>query len=144
MAVEKIWKLNPSIEIFNERSANTAVTHMGIEAIEVGPDFLRARMPVDERTKQPIGLLNGGSSVLLAESLMSTAGNWCVDFPNEFCVGQEINANHLRSARDGFVEGVARPIHLGRTSHVWECRITHEDKLVCISRMTLAVLQKKK
>jgi len=99
-------------------------------------------MPVDERTKQPLGLLHGGSSVLLAESIMSTAGNWSVDFPNEYCVGQEINANHVRSARDGVVTGTARPIHLGRASQVWETRIEQDGKLVCISRMTLAVLKR--
>lgn len=140
---ESIWNFDVTLKDFEERSANTAVTHMGIEAIEIGPDFLKATMPVDHRTKQPIGLLNGGASVLLAESLMSTAGNWVVDFPNQFCVGQEINANHLRSARDGFVEGTARPIHIGSKSHVWETRIEQNGKLICISRMTLAVLDKK-
>ncbi len=137
-----IWKHEVTIADFNKRSENTAVTHMGIEALEIGPNFLKAKMPVDERTKQPIGLLHGGASVLLAETLMSTAGNWCVDFPNQYCVGQEINANHIRSARDGYVEGVAKPIHLGKSSQVWECLISHEGKLVCVSRMTLSVLSR--
>ena len=138
----KIWKRDYSPSDFNDRCKGTAVTHMGIVCTRVGLDFLEATMPVDERTKQPLGLLHGGSSVLLAESIMSTAGNWSVDFPNEYCVGQEINANHVRSARDGVVTGTARPIHLGRASQVWETRIEQDGKLVCISRMTLAVLKR--
>ena len=137
-----IWKKAYTPEDFNKRGVNTALEHMGIVCTRVGPDFLEATMPVDHRTKQPIGLLHGGSSVLLAESIMSTAGNWVVDFPNEYCVGQEINANHVRSARDGVVTGTARALHLGRSSQVWETRIEQDGKLVCISRMTLSVLRR--
>jgi 1,4-dihydroxy-2-naphthoyl-CoA hydrolase len=139
---ESIWKKPYSPEDFDSRCENTAVSYLGIRCVEVGPAHLSATMPVDERTKQPLGLLHGGASVLLAESIMSTAGNWVVDFPNEYCVGQEINANHVRSARSGEVLGIARPVHLGRSSQVWETRIEQGGKLLCISRMTLAVLRK--
>lgn len=137
-----IWKKNYTPTDFNSRCAGTAVEHLEIICTEVGPDYLVATMPVDHRTKQPLGLLHGGASVLLAESVMSTAGNWTVDFPNEFCVGQEINANHIRSARGGVVTGTARPVHVGRSSQVWETRIEQDGKLICVSRMTLAVLKK--
>jgi 1,4-dihydroxy-2-naphthoyl-CoA hydrolase len=100
-------------------------------------------MPVDERTRQPRGILHGGSSVLLAESLGSIGANYCVDPDRLFCVGMEINANHLRSVKGGMVTGIARPVHLGRSTQVWEIRIHNQaDKLVCISRLTLAVVQK--
>ncbi len=138
----RIWKKPVTPTDFDTRCANTAVSHLGIRCVEVGDDFISASMPVDERTKQPLGLLHGGASVLLAESIMSTAGNWTVDFPNEYCVGQEINANHIRSARQGEVLGIARPLHLGRSSQVWETRIEQDGKLICVSRMTLAVLKK--
>lgn len=141
---EKIWKHDVGVATFEKRSAGTAITHLGIEAVEVGPDFLRARMPVDERTRQPIGILHGGASVLLAETLMSTAGNWVINFPEEYCVGQEINANHIRSARDGYVEAEARPLHIGKSSQVWETKITQNGKLICVSRMTLANLRAKR
>src|SRR4051794_2253753 len=118
-------------------------SHVGIEFTEVGADFLRARMPVDDRTRQPYGLLHGGASVVLAETIGSFAAGLVID-PSRFtCVGQEINANHIRAVREGYVIGTARPIHLGRRSHVWEIRITDErDKLVCISRLTVAVLDR--
>jgi uncharacterized protein (TIGR00369 family) len=138
----KIWKKDYTPADFNDRCQGTAVTHMGIVCTRVGPDFIEATMPVDERTRQPLGLLHGGASVLLAESIMSTAGNWTVDFPSEYCVGQEINANHVRSARDGHVVGTARPVHVGRTSQVWETRVEQDGKLVCVSRMTLAVIRR--
>jgi 1,4-dihydroxy-2-naphthoyl-CoA hydrolase len=117
--------------------------HLGIEFTELGPDFLRGRMPVDDRTRQPYGILHGGASVALAETLGSTGAGLVVD-PDKYVVfGQEINANHVRSIRDGFVIGTARPLHLGRRSHVWEIRIADEqDRLVCISRITMFVMEK--
>ncbi|MEG3192866.1 hotdog fold thioesterase [Lysobacter sp. D1-1-M9] len=113
---------------------------LGIVFTEIGPDFLRATMPVDARTRQPYGLLHGGASVLLAETLGSTGGNLCVP-EGRACVGVEINANHLRAVREGIVTGTARPLHVGGRTQVWEIRIEDAaDRLVCISRLTLAVI----
>ncbi len=113
---------------------------LGIVFTEIGPDFVRATMPVDARTRQPYGLLHGGASVLLAETLGSSAGNLCVE-PGERCVGIEINANHLAAVREGQVTGTARPLHVGRRTQVWEIRIEDDlGRLVCISRLTLAVI----
>lgn len=117
--------------------------HLGIEFLEIGPDFIRGRMPVDDRTHQPYGILHGGASVALAETLGSTGAALAIDPDKYRCVGQEINANHIRGISSGFVIGTARPLHVGRRSHVWEIRITDErDKLVCISRLTMAILEK--
>lgn len=117
--------------------------HLGMEFTEIGADFLRGRMPVEDRNHQPDGILHGGASVALAETLGSYAAGMVVDRSKYRCVGQEINANHLRGIASGFVIGTARPVHLGRRSQVWEIRITDEkDKLVCISRLTMAVLDK--
>jgi 1,4-dihydroxy-2-naphthoyl-CoA hydrolase len=117
--------------------------HIGIEFTEIGPDYLRARMPVDGRTLQPFGILHGGASVALAETLGSTAAALVVDRTKQRVVGQEINANHVRAASEGYVIGTARPVHLGRRSHVWEIRIADEkDRLVCISRITMYVLDR--
>ena len=129
-----------SLAALNALSANTAMEPLGIEFTELGPDFLCATMPVDRRTHQPYGLLHGGASVLLAETLGSTAAMLCVA-EGERCVGIEINANHLRAVRDGIVTGTARPLHVGRQTQVWEIRV--EDaarRLVCVSRLTVAVL----
>ena len=116
---------------------------LGIVFTEIGPDFVRATMPVDARTRQPYGLLHGGASVLLAETLGSTAGNLCVE-PGELCVGIEINANHLNAVREGQVTGTARPLHVGRRTQVWEIRIEDDPgRLVCVSRLTLAVIAKR-
>jgi len=120
---------------------NTMGDHLGIEFTEVGEDFLKGRMPVDNRTRQPYGLLHGGASVALAETLGSVAAAFVVDRRAYNAVGLEINANHLRGVREGFVTGIARPLHLGKTTHVWEIRISDDrDKLVCISRLTVAIL----
>jgi 1,4-dihydroxy-2-naphthoyl-CoA hydrolase len=117
--------------------------HLGIEFTEIGADFLRGRMPVDERTRQPYGILHGGASVALAETLGSTAAGLAVDPDKYRVVGQEINANHIRAVSDGFVIGTARPHHVGKRSHVWEIRIADEqERLVCISRITMFVLEK--
>lgn len=119
---------------------HTMGEHLGIEWTEVGADYLQARMPVDDRTRQPYGLLHGGASCVLAETIGSVASAMIVDHEKFYCVGMEINANHLRSARDGYVTGTARPLHLGGSTHVWDIRITNEaGELVCVSRLTVAV-----
>ncbi len=135
-----IWKQPPSLEAMNTMCRDTAVAHLGIEYSEVGDDFLAATMPVDSRTVQPARLLHGGASVLLAESLGSLASQLVIGSDGT-CVGLEINANHIRGARSGKVTGICRPIHLGRTTHVWDIRISDEGgKLVCIARLTMAIL----
>lgn len=119
--------------------------YLGIEILEVGEDFIKGRMPVDHRTVQPFGLLHGGASVTLAETLGSIGGGLCIDFPEKTVVGIDINANHIKSARSGFVTGVAKPIHVGGKTQVWEIKIENEkNQLVCISRLTLAVIEVKK
>lgn len=119
---------------------HTMGEHLGIEWTGVGTDFIQARMPVDDRTRQPYGLLHGGASCVLAETIGSVASAMVVDHTKFYCVGMEINANHLRSVRDGYVTGTAKPLHLGGTTHVWDIRITNEaGELVCVSRLTVAV-----
>lgn len=138
-----IWHTPFTPEEVNHLGENCANSHLGIELLEVGDDFLRGRMPVDERTRQPAGVLHGGVSVAFAETLGSWAAAHVVDRSRYHCVGQEINANHVRAVASGWVYGVARPLHLGRSSHVWDIRISNEDgKLVCVSRITVAVLAK--
>ena len=137
---------NPAVtvEILNKMSANTMVSHLGIEVTRVGEDFIEAKMPVDYRTHQPLGLLHGGASVSLAETLGSVGAACCIDLTKQYCVGLEINANHIKSAKEGFVFGIARPIHIGKKTHVWEIKINNEkNELVCISRITMAILDKK-
>jgi 1,4-dihydroxy-2-naphthoyl-CoA hydrolase len=135
-----IWKIKPTVDMINDFGQKSMSHHLGIEIIEIGDDYLKARMPVNERTKQPLGLLHGGASCVLAETLGSVSGAFCVDHQRQTVVGLEINANHLRSARDGYVTGISKPIHIGKTTQVWDIRITNEkDELVCISRLTLAV-----
>ena len=115
--------------------------HLGMELVDCGDDWLRMRMPVDERTRQPHGRLHGGASVALAETVASIAANLCVDSNEKIAVGQEINANHIRPAYEGWVYGTARPEALGRTSQVWSIRIEDDaGRLVCISRFTVAVI----
>jgi 1,4-dihydroxy-2-naphthoyl-CoA hydrolase len=136
-----IWFDGFPLDYANERAKDSLIAHLGIEMIEAGDDYLKARMPVDQRTKQPAGVLHGGASVTLAETLASWGAAFAVDRSKHHCVGIEINANHLRPASSGFVTGIARPIQLGKSLHVWEVRISdHKDKLVCISRVTMAVL----
>lgn len=135
-----IWHGDPDLEKAHEVNAGCSIGHLGVELTEVGPDRLVGRMPVDRRTRQPFGLLHGGASVFLAETLASWAAS-LVASPDQVCVGMEINANHLRPVTSGWVTGTARPISLGRRSHVWEVRIVDEDgRLVCVSRCTLAVI----
>ena len=123
--------------------AGTMSEHLGMEWTEIGDDFLKIRMPVDNRTKQPYGLLHGGASCALAETVGSIASHLVIDANKFICVGLEINANHIRSARQGYVTGVATPLHLGATTHVWDVKIYDElEKLICISRLTVAILSK--
>ena len=130
-----------SIEELNRLSQGTLIEHLGIVFTAAGEDWLQATMPVDERTRQPYGLLHGGASVVLAETLGSSAGNLCVDTATQVCVGLEINANHLRATRTGTVTRTARAVHVGRTTQVWDIRIENEaGKPVCVSRLTLAVV----
>jgi len=138
-----IFHQNITLEALNELGKNTLAEQIGIEFTAIGEDTLEARMPVDHRTKQPYGLLHGGASVALAETIGSVAAACCIDTSQYYCVGLEINANHIRSAREGYVKGVAQPLHIGRSTQVWEIRITDEsDKLICISRITMAVKKK--
>lgn len=133
-----------SIEKFETLSANTMAEHLGIEWVELGHNFLKAKMPVDHRTKQPYGLLHGGASCVLSETIGSIASAMVIDHTRFICVGLEINANHVRSARQGFVTGVASPLHLGGNTHVWDVRIYDElNKLVCVSRLTVAIIPRK-
>jgi 1,4-dihydroxy-2-naphthoyl-CoA hydrolase len=136
-----VWFDGIPLEELNRRGANCANGHLGIELIEAGDDWLRGRMPVDHRTRQPAGVLHGGVSMVLAETLVSWAAAFVVDPAKFHCVGQEINANHIRAAAEGWVYGIARPLHIGRSSQVWEVKISDEaGKLVCVSRVTMAVL----
>jgi 1,4-dihydroxy-2-naphthoyl-CoA hydrolase len=138
--------INPRIKIqdLNKLSQNSMVTHLGIECTEIGENFLCGRMPVDHRTRQPYGVLHGGASAVLAETLGSIASGCCIDLEKQYCVGLEINANHIKSVSEGYVYGKATLIHLGKKTHIWEIRIENEKKeLVCISRLTMAILDKK-
>jgi uncharacterized protein (TIGR00369 family) len=135
-----IFRQRFDLASLNARSKGTAIEALGIEFVNIGDDHLVATMPVDARTLQPYGLLHGGASVLLAETLGSSAGNMCVA-EGEVCVGIEINANHVRGVRDGQVTGTARALHVGRSTQVWEIRIEDaRGRLACISRLTLAVV----
>ena len=143
MAHASPFRRTANLDALNALSHGTAMEPLGIVFSELGADYLRATMPVDDRTRQPYGLLHGGASVLLAETLGSTAGGLCVG-EDEGVVGIEINANHLAGVREGIVTGTARPLHLGRSTQVWEIRI--EDalgRLACISRLTLAVIRRR-
>ena len=134
---EKLKRINDSIQ-------NTMTSTIGIEITDIGDDFICGKMPVDERTTQPFGLLHGGASVALAETLGSIGGGIKVYSNNETVVGIEINANHLKSVRDGWVYGKATPIRIGKKFQVWNIEITNEDDdLICVSRLTLAVIPKK-
>ena len=136
----RVWKKPISIELLTTSHLGTAVAHLGMEFLEVGDDFIRARVPVDERTKQPYGLLHGGVSVVLAETLGSCGAAYSSP-PNYRCVGLDINANHIKGATAGWVTGVTRPVHIGRSTQVWHIDL-HNDagELTCVSRITMAVL----
>ncbi len=141
---KSIWRVPATPEQFLERARNTLAERIGIRVTEIGPDYLRATMPVNAYTHQPMGILHGGASVALAETVGSLAANMCVDVEKYVCVGQEINANHVRSVASGLVTGTARPFHIGGRSQVWGIEIRDEnDKLVCVSRLTMAVVERK-
>jgi 1,4-dihydroxy-2-naphthoyl-CoA hydrolase len=136
-----IWKKKINLNNINNSMKNTMAQYLEINIEEVGDNFIRASMPVNEKTIQPFGILNGGASVALAETIGSVASNLCLN-DYHYAVGLDINANHIKSVRDSFVEAITKPIHLGRSTHVWEIKITQNDKLICISRLTTAVLKK--
>ncbi|HLZ17176.1 MAG TPA: hotdog fold thioesterase [Cyclobacteriaceae bacterium] len=139
-----VFKPGITLDTLNKMSANTMVDHIGIIYTAIGEDYLEAKMPVDHRTHQPLGLLHGGASVALAETLGSVAAMCCLDTRLHYCVGLDINANHVKAVRDGFVFGRVTPVHIGKKTHVWEIRITSEkNELVCISRITMAIIDKK-
>lgn len=138
-----IWFKQPTVEDAGGLRMGTLLEALDIQITEVGSDYIRGTMPVDERTVQPYGILHGGASVALAESLGSIAAHLVVDSERYYSVGMEINANHIRPATKGRVTGTAKPIHLGRSSHVWSIEITNEEgKLICISRITMAIVAK--
>ena len=138
-----IWFREFDIEQVRVLLRGTMAELLGIEIVRVGTDHLDGRMPVDERTVQPHGILHGGASVALAETLGSIAGTMVVDRERFMIVGQEINANHLRPVRNGYVHGSARPIHLGRRSQVWGIEIVDDQqRLACVSRLTIAVIER--
>jgi 1,4-dihydroxy-2-naphthoyl-CoA hydrolase len=138
-----IWRSLRSVEELNSGRAGTMIEHLGIEFTEISDDFIRGTMPVDGRTRQPYGLLHGGASVALAETLGSLGATLCIDTAEFQCVGQEINANHIRPARTGLVTGTARPVHLGGRSQVWNIDIVDgPGRLVCTSRLTVAVVRR--
>jgi uncharacterized protein (TIGR00369 family) len=135
-----IWKQPISVELLTLNNANSAVTHLGIEFLEVGDDFIRARVPVDERTRQPYGLLHGGVSVVLAETLGSCGAAFAAPAGHR-TVGLDINANHLKGVTSGWVIGTTRPVHIGRSTQVWAIELTNEaGELTCVSRITMAML----
>ena len=136
-----LWKQTTDLTRINAWNAGSLVEHLGMRVTDIGDDYIRGTMPVDARTKQPFGLLHGGASVAMAESLGSLAGNLCLDAEREMAVGLDINANHVRAVTEGTVTGTARPLHVGRSTQVWEIRIEDErGRLVCISRLTVAVV----
>ena len=138
-----IWRTQTSVEQIREFSRETLADTIGIRVTEIGPDFLRATMPVNPRVHQPMGVLHGGASVALAETVGSVAATLCVDREKYVCLGQEINANHLRPISSGIVTATARPFHIGRRSHVWSIEIRDEkERLVCVSRLTMAVVDR--
>ena len=138
-----IWRVTVTPEVLTERGNKSLPGHLGIRITEVGADYLRATMPVEPRTHQPFGVLHGGASVALAETVGSVAAMLCVE-PQFMVLGQEINANHLRSVSSGTVTATARPYHIGARSHVWGIEIRDEsERLVCVSRLTLAVVERR-
>ena len=140
----KIWQIEISLALIETRSKNTMVEHLGIEFTDIGDDYLTARMPVDSRTQQPLGIMHGGASCVLAETVGSTAANFCVDQKHFYCVGLDINTNHIRSAKDGYVIAIATPYHLGKSTQVWSIEIRNEkQQLISINRLTMAVLARK-
>jgi 1,4-dihydroxy-2-naphthoyl-CoA hydrolase len=141
----RIWEKKLTIEQLNNFSEYSIEEHLGIKVVECGSDFLKATMPVDKRTRQPFGLLHGGASVVLAETLGSIASYLVLPGENQIGVGIEVNANHIRSVSEGKITGIVKPIRLGNRIHVWEIKIFNENEdLICISRLTVAIVAKMK
>lgn len=139
-----IFPPNIALDTLNNWGKNTMTDFLDIQFTAIGEDYLEATMPVTERTKQPLGLLHGGANVVLAETLGSVAATLTVNPQTHYCVGLEINANHIKSVRDGHVKGITKPIHLGKKTQIWEIKIyTASGDLSCISRITMAVMEKK-
>lgn len=138
-----IWQVKPSLDELQQLGRGSMVEHLDIRLTEIGADYLRATMPVDHRTVQTMGILHGGASVALAETVGSLAANLCVDPKTQACVGQDINANHLRPVASGHVIATARPVHLGSRSQVWQIDIRDDrDRLICVSRLTMAIINR--
>jgi 1,4-dihydroxy-2-naphthoyl-CoA hydrolase len=138
-----IWRTEVTLDQLNAQAADTLAERIGIRVTQIGPDYLRATMPVNAHTRQPMRLLHGGASVALAETVGSVAANLCVDLSKHVCVGQEINANHLRSVSSGVVTATARPFHIGARTQVWHIEIRDEsERLICVSRLTMAVVDR--
>lgn len=138
--MSSIWHQIPSLDSLNHPTSSGASKHIGIEFVEFGDDYLTARMPINEKTTQPYGILHGGASCLLAETVGSHASMLCIDPEKNYCVGLDINANHLRPVSSGHVYATAKPVHLGKSTHVWEILIfDDQEKLICISRLTMMV-----
>jgi 1,4-dihydroxy-2-naphthoyl-CoA hydrolase len=139
-----IWFKQFSVAQLNERGNHSMSDFLGIQFTEIGDNFIKASMPVTNKIKQPIGIVHGGANVVLAETLASTAANCVIDIEHFYCVGLEINANHIRSVREGYVTATTTPLHLGRSTQVWEIKIIDEaGQLTCVSRMTATVMAKK-
>jgi len=142
---DSIWKTNATIEGLNGLNPSTMGEALGMRFTEIGPDFLCMSMPVDERTKQPAGLLHGGASAAIAETIGSVASTLCIDLKHQAAVGVELNCSHLRSARKGEVHATCRPIRVGKSMHVWQIEIQNDaKKLVCVCRLTVSVIDKKR
>ncbi|HAZ79838.1 MAG: hotdog fold thioesterase [Porticoccaceae bacterium] len=138
-----IWHRRPDPSLMDQMSEGTIDHHLGIKMIDVGDDYLTGTMPADSRTFQPYGIVHGGANVVLAETLGSMAGAHVIDTEHYLCMGQEVSATHLRPVSSGLVTGTARPIHLGKRSHVWEIRLTNDQgKLSCIAKLILAIVAK--
>ena len=143
-AKKRIFPEYLELQAINSMGEGGMIQHLGIEFTEVGEDYLKATMPVDHRTKQPLGLLHGGASVALAETMGSLGATLCIDLTKHYAVGLDINTNHIKSAKEGFVTGIAQPIHMGKRTHVWGVEIKNEqDQLVAVSRITMAILDRK-
>ncbi len=141
--MSSLWKTQPDLEAMNALSANTMGETLSMIFINVGDDFIEATMPVNKHTHQPYGLLHGGASAALAETVGSVASSLCIDTDKQICVGIEINCNHVRGKKSGIVTARAEPLHIGATTHVWDIKIRDErEKLICVSRLTVAILKK--
>ncbi len=140
-----IWFKQFTVDELNRRGENTMVDFLGIQFTEIGEDFLKATLPVSDKTRQPLGIVHGGANMVLAETIASTAANAVIDIDKFYCVGLEINANHIRSVKEGQVTGIARPTHLGRSTQVWQIDLYNEEgEQTCTSRMTAAVVSRNK